>query len=225
MTTAVASTTTSSSASSTIASGASTLSSSYETFLTLLTTQLKNQDPTSPLDTNAFTQQLVQMTGVQQQLLSNQLLQQLVNQSAGGQGLASSANLIGKTVSIATGSNTLTNGSASWQYTLGGAATSATGVVTNSAGTVVWSGPLSGLANGVNSFTWNGKDSTGRQLADGGTYKLTVSAANANGASVTANTSITGAVTGVSQDSTGQTIVNIGKVSGPLSKLTSISST
>ena len=40
-----------------------TLTSSYNTFLTLLTTQLKHQDPTSPLDTNAFTQQLVQMTG------------------------------------------------------------------------------------------------------------------------------------------------------------------
>jgi flagellar basal-body rod modification protein FlgD len=225
MTTAVASTTTSSSASSTIASGASTLSSSYETFLTLLTTQLKNQDPTSPLDTNAFTQQLVQMTGVQQQLLSNQLLQQLVNQSAGGQGLASSANLIGKTVSIATGSNTLNSGQASWEYTLGGPASSATGTISNSAGTVVWTGPLGGLASGANSFTWNGKDSTGRQLSDGGTYTLSVAAKDANGASITANTSITGAVTGVSQNAAGQTVVNIGKVSGLLSNLTAISST
>jgi flagellar hook assembly protein FlgD len=71
------------------------LADNFNSFLTLLTTQLKNQDPTSPLDTNQFTQQITQMTGVEQQLLSNQLLQQLV--SAQG-GVASAANLIGETV-------------------------------------------------------------------------------------------------------------------------------
>jgi flagellar basal-body rod modification protein FlgD len=71
------------------------LANNFNSFLTLLTTQLKNQDPTSPLDTNQFTQQITQMTGVEQQLLSNQLLQQLV--SAQG-GVASAANLIGETV-------------------------------------------------------------------------------------------------------------------------------
>ena len=58
------------------------LVSNYQTFLTLLTTQLKNQDPTKPLDNNEFTQQLTQMTGVEQQLLSNQLLTTLVNQGS-----------------------------------------------------------------------------------------------------------------------------------------------
>lgn len=78
------------------------LSSNFSTFLTLLTTQLKNQDPTSPLDTNQFTQQLTQMTGVEQQLQSNKLLQQLVNTQAG---IGASANLIGKVVT-APGVNT-----------------------------------------------------------------------------------------------------------------------
>ena len=63
--------------------GLAQLADNYQTFLSLLTTQLKNQDPLSPLDTNQFTQQLTQMTGVEQQLLSNQLLQSLVTQSAG----------------------------------------------------------------------------------------------------------------------------------------------
>src|SRR5580704_3320168 len=76
-------------------SGLAGLADNFQGFLTLLTTQLKNQDPTSPLDTNQFTQQITQMTGVEQQLLSNQLLQQLV--SAQG-GVASAANLIGETV-------------------------------------------------------------------------------------------------------------------------------
>jgi flagellar basal-body rod modification protein FlgD len=71
------------------------LAGNFQSFLTLLTTQLKNQDPTSPLDTSQFTQQITQMTGVEQQLLSNQLLQQLVTTQGG---VASSANLLGETV-------------------------------------------------------------------------------------------------------------------------------
>ncbi|MFI4934492.1 MAG: flagellar hook assembly protein FlgD [Caulobacterales bacterium] len=78
----------------TINTGLASVANNYQTFLSLLTTQLKNQDPLSPLDTNQFTQQLTQMTGVEQQLLSNQLLQQLVNQ----QGLTQAAGLIGQTV-------------------------------------------------------------------------------------------------------------------------------
>jgi flagellar hook assembly protein FlgD len=76
-------------------SGLAGLADNFQGFLTLLTTQLKNQDPTSPADTNQFTQQITQMTGVEQQLLSNQLLQQLVTAQGG---VASAANLIGETV-------------------------------------------------------------------------------------------------------------------------------
>jgi len=76
-------------------SGLAGLASNFQGFLTLLTTQLKNQDPTSPADTNQFTQQITQMTGVEQQLLSNQLLQQLVTAQGG---VASAANLIGENV-------------------------------------------------------------------------------------------------------------------------------
>ena len=59
--------------------GKARLASSFDTFLKLLTSQLKNQDPLSPLDSNQFTQQLVQMTGVEQQIFSNDLLKQLGN--------------------------------------------------------------------------------------------------------------------------------------------------
>ena len=75
--------------------GLASLADNFQGFLTLLTTQLKNQDPTSPLDTNQFTAQITQMTGVEQQLLSNTLLQQLVNNQGG---VAQAANLIGETV-------------------------------------------------------------------------------------------------------------------------------
>ncbi|MGY4482257.1 flagellar hook assembly protein FlgD [Bradyrhizobium sp. LM3.2] len=55
-----------------------TLAGNFQTFLTLLTTQLQNQNPLDPLDTNQFTQQLVQFAGVEQQLKTNDSLSQLV---------------------------------------------------------------------------------------------------------------------------------------------------
>ena len=67
-----------------ITSGTTALASNFETFLTLLTTQMKNQDPLSPLDSNQFTAQLTQMAGVEQQLLTNDLLTSLLAAQAGG---------------------------------------------------------------------------------------------------------------------------------------------
>jgi flagellar basal-body rod modification protein FlgD len=58
-----------------------TIAGNFQTFLTLLTTQLKNQDPTSPLDTDQFTQQLVEFAQVEQQLKSNTQLATLVSRS------------------------------------------------------------------------------------------------------------------------------------------------
>ncbi|MBS0410377.1 MAG: hypothetical protein JSR86_10725 [Proteobacteria bacterium] len=101
-TAAAATNTATNTATATINSSLASVANNYQTFLSLLTTQLKNQDPLSPLDTNQFTQQLTQMTGVEQQLLSNQLLQQLVTAQAG---IGQNANLIGKMIT-APGANT-----------------------------------------------------------------------------------------------------------------------
>jgi len=75
--------------------GLASLADNFQSFLTLLTTQLQNQDPLNPTDTNQFTQQITQMSGVEQQLLSNQLLQQLVSTQGG---VSTAANLIGDTI-------------------------------------------------------------------------------------------------------------------------------
>ena len=74
--------------------GRADLASNFNTFLSLLTTQLKNQDPLSPLDSNQFTQQLVQMTGVEQQLNTNDLLKQLVSNTATG--VSTAVSMIGR---------------------------------------------------------------------------------------------------------------------------------
>jgi flagellar basal-body rod modification protein FlgD len=201
-------------------SGAQTsLASDQSTFLTLLTTQLQHQDPLSPMDTNAFTQQLVSMTGVQQQILTNQLLQQLVgNQSAAGDPV----NMIGKTVSATGAQASLQGGSASWQYSTATAASDVQMQVQNSLGQVVYSSDLGAMAAGQHTFGWNGKDSSGYQLPDGGTYTLSVTATNSSGGTVSSSVYQTGVVSAVDlSGSTPSIVVNGAAI--PVSSVTSVS--
>ena len=226
MTAAVGSTTSTTPATGTsadITAGQTNLSTGYTTFLSLLTTQLKNQDPTSPLDTNQFTQQLVQMTGVQQQLLSNQLLQTLVNQSSGSQGVSGAVGLIGKTVSAASPNATVSGGKAEWGYNLGEAAANATLTVSDASGKAVWTGTAPDLSSGTHAFTWNGKTTAGTQVGDGGTYTLSVAATDANGSKVTSAALVSGVVTSASNDN-GVVNLKIGANTAPLSAVTSVTS-
>lgn len=203
-----------------IASGQSQLSTTYSSFLTLLTAQLKNQDPLSPMDTNTFTQQLVAMNGVQQQLLTNNLLQSLVNQSTGAGSVGSAVNLIGKSVTSQSAVQALQNGSATWTYNLPSAASSATLEVQDANGNIVWTGAAPTLASGANTFTWNGQTTSGQTLASGA-YTLGVTAQDAGGQAITPTIDIQGTVTGV-QTSNGATQVDIGGVPVNFSTITSV---
>jgi flagellar basal-body rod modification protein FlgD len=200
--------------------GLAQLADNYQTFLSLLTTQLKNQDPLSPLDTNQFTQQLTQMTGVEQQLLSNQLLQQLVSQSQGG-GLTGAVGLIGKTVNATDTSATLQNGSATWQFSTASQPASINATVTDSSGNVIWTGGLTPNGAGPQAFTWNGQNQAGVQQSNGGAYTLAIGATDATGATIPVSTNITGTASAVQQVN-GTTMVTVNGVQVPLSSVTSV---
>src|SRR3954467_7148316 len=90
-----------------------TIAGNFQTFLTLLTTQLKNQNPLDPLDTNQFTAQLVQFAQVEQQLKSNDQLSTLVSLQQTAQNTAA-LNFVGQTVGVAGSTAPLSNGLASW---------------------------------------------------------------------------------------------------------------
>jgi flagellar basal-body rod modification protein FlgD len=176
------------------------LSGNFSTFLTLLTTQLKNQDPTAPMDSNAFTQQLVMYSQVEQQIDSNDNLKTLIAQGSSN-AAAVTTGYLGKRVSITNGNASLTSGSATWTYVLDNAAATNQLTVTNASGKTVYSG-TGDLTAGNHSFVWNGKDNNGNQLADG-TYKLTVTAADTNGTNITSSVASAGTVTQI--DMTGST--------------------
>jgi flagellar basal-body rod modification protein FlgD len=200
--------------------GRASLATNFDTFLSLLTTQLKNQDPLSPLDSNQFTQQLVQMTGVEQQLNTNDLLKQLVTNTSGG--VATAVSLIGKDVKAASDTADLSGGKAQWVYNLPSDASSLKVEVLNANGGVVHAEAPTDLKAGDHAFSWDGKDMTGVQLADGsGPYTLRVTALDASGAALSTTNYVQGVVTAVEQ-SNGQTLITINGGKVDWSKVTSI---
>jgi len=195
MTTAVSNTTTTSSTTSSSTSSARTsLSSNFQTFLTLLTTQLQNQDPTSPMDSNQFTQQLVQYSQVEQQIDTNTKLDSLISLSS-----SQSSNLamsyLGKNVTLSDGTGQLSSSSATWTYTLDNASTATTLTIKDSNGNVVYS-TSGNTTSGTHSFTWDGKSLAGDTQSDG-LYTLTVSSTASDGTAVTTSVASTAKVTGV----------------------------
>jgi len=207
----------SSTATSKINAGTATLASNFETFLALLTTQLKNQDPLSPMDSNEFTAQLTQMTGVEQQLLTNNLLNSLL-QAQTGDGLTQAAAYIGKEATAIWSTTRFEDGAAKWSYELGDGATNVSLQVVNASGQTVWSGPAPDKSFGLHDFTWNGKTTGGGQVDDGGIYTLKVLAKNGAGMDVENQVLIRGRVTSVEMyDDTAY--VAIGGSVMPVSKL------
>src|SRR5215470_11913841 len=92
----------------------STLAGNFQTFLTLLTTQLQNQNPLDPLDTNQFTQQLVQFAGVEQQLKTNTELKSLIDIEKSAQATQALV-YVGNTVAV-DGSKAQFDKSATWNF-------------------------------------------------------------------------------------------------------------
>jgi len=195
--------------------GRANLVSNLETFLTLLTTQLRNQDPLSPLDSNEFTAQLTQLSGVEQQLLTNDLLTSLLAAQQGG-GLGGASNYIGKEATAAWSATELTDGRASWSYELATGAAAATLEILDGSGKVVWSGDAPARGEGVHAFEWDGKTTAGSQLPDGGVYSLRVAAQNTTGGTVDSQVLTRGRVTGIELYD-GQPYLTIGQSIVPLS--------
>lgn len=156
------------------------LANNEQTFLKLLTTQLKNQDPLSPTDTTQMTQQITSMTGVEQQLVTNDLLAALVGMNT-GTGLSEGVNMIGKQVTATSDNSTLKNGKAGFSWTQPGASTSLTVEVKNAAGKVVRTLKPDDQKSGDHTLTWDGKDDSGAQLPNGGVYTIAVTAKGADG--------------------------------------------
>ncbi|MGA2567458.1 MAG: flagellar hook capping FlgD N-terminal domain-containing protein [Pseudolabrys sp.] len=173
--------------------GNTEIASNFTTFLQLLTTQLQNQDPLSPMDTNQFTQQLVEFAGVEQQMKTNDTLSTLVSLQQGAQ-TTQALSLVGATVVVNGTTAQLANGQATWALN---ATQPATATVTISApsGQTVYTGTVA-VNSGSQTYTWNGVGSDGTTWP-AGNYTLSATAVTASGQSAPVTTQVEGKVTSV----------------------------
>jgi len=185
---------TNSSSTSNTASSNTTIANNFQTFLTLLTTQLQNQNPLDPLDTNQFTAQLVQFAGVEQQLRQNDQLATLISLQKTAQS-TQALGYVGYTVSV-DGSKAPYDGTNSAAWTLNAPNdTTAAITITNSAGQTVFSGNYP-VTKGKANFTWDGKGNDGTQYP-AGYYTINASGKDSAGNNVAIPSEVQGVVDSV----------------------------
>ena len=194
------------------------LLSNYDTFLKMLTTQLRVQNPLEPMDAEKFTEQLVQYSSVEQQIQTNQKLEDMLATmvSTATLGLV---NYIGKKIEAVSDITQFKDGEAIWKLDSSKAAKDATVTIRNAAGAVVYEGKMD-LAKGENEFKWDGKLANGQDAPEGA-YQISVTGKDDEGNAVAVTTRVTGVVTGVDTSGT-EPYLKIGNTSVPLYALRKI---
>jgi|TARA_B100000315_G_scaffold257935_1_gene308460 flagellar basal-body rod modification protein FlgD len=194
------------------------LAADLDSFLLLLTTQLKHQDPLSPLEPTEFTGQLVQFASVEQQIATNDHMEQLVNiQNAS---LASSIiGFVGTDVEAEVNQVPLQDGEANFTYTLSNNAKNVVLTISDDKGNIMLTKAGERTA-GDHEFVWDGKNVNGQTVPDGG-YHVSVTPIGFTDSPVTAKVKVRGHVTGVNMEN-GNTMIDAGGVMIPLDKILSI---
>ena len=180
----------------------------FETFLTLLTTQLKNQDPLSPTDATEFTNQLVRFSAVEQAIKTNAKLEDLLKIEKANQ-TSAAVGYLGKEVEAAGDRFPLKDGQGTFKYALAKSAQTTTIVIADSDGKVVFA-TEGETAAGPHEFVWDGKDASGLQLPDG-VYSVSVTAVDGDQEAIETGTTLVGIVDGVGSTPSGL-ILSVGEV-------------
>ena|SRR5690349_14209809 len=195
------------------------LSNNFSNFLSLLMTQLRNQDPTSPLNANEFTSELVQFSSVEQQIATNANLTQLIQLTQASQ-IEQSASMLGKPVTVNSSQLALQNSQATIKFNTTTAQPVAIAVY-NASGAQIQSASLTSSA-GSNTWTWNGKNASGTTMADGA-YTVTVTAVGSSGTTTQVPFTVTGTATAV-QNVNGIVKLQMGGLTVPFSNVVSVGS-
>jgi flagellar basal-body rod modification protein FlgD len=200
--------------------GTQQIAGNFNEFLQLLTTQLQNQDPLDPLDTNQFTQQLVEFAGVQQQIDMNSNMQTLISLQQ-TTAATEALQLVGSSVTLSGNSATLaSNSPATWNLNASAGGTAAI-TITNSAGQTAFTGTTT-LNAGTNSYSWNGQGNNGVTWP-AGSYTIAVSGTGASGQAITVTSQVSGTVSAVNMSATPPTLTVNGQ-SYPISSIQSVGS-
>lgn len=184
------------------------IANNFDQFLQLLTTQLKNQNPLDPLDTNQFTQQLVQFASVEQQIKTNDNLNSLLLANK-TQNLTNALGFVDTNVTFKGPGNVLQDGKAAWKMAVPRAG-NATIVIKDANGAEVYKETVT-LTGGEQTFNWDGRKTAGGKAPDG-VYTAVISAKDSAGQPMTINTTGSGKVSSV--DVSGENpVLKIGSLS------------
>jgi len=173
----------------------SALGADFNMFLKLLTTQMQNQDPLSPMDSTQYTQQLVQYSQVEQSVQQSATLKDILARLS-TQDMSQAAGFIGKEAVFSSAVSGLGDRPASWSYTADRALASGIASVRDASGATVFTGPISPSGNS-GKFSWDGTLADGTR-APKGAYTLTIQGVDAAGAALTPTIASTGTVDEVS---------------------------
>lgn len=196
------------------------LANNFDTFLLLLTTQLKNQDPLSPIEATDFTSQLVQFASVEQQISGNKNLEKLIALQQSSQ-VASAVSFIGTDVE-ATGDKVALagGGTAAFSFTLSKQAETVKVSILNEQGTLVRA-VAGDPSTGKHDMVWDGRDGNGTAAPEG-TYTVRITALDSEGNPITSTVTIHGRVTGVNLTD-GAIRLRMGDVEFPIDKVLTVS--
>jgi flagellar basal-body rod modification protein FlgD len=193
------------------------LSSNFGDFLNLLMTQLQNQDPTSPMDANSFTSELVEFSSVEQQIDTNTSLTQLIQLTQADDVTQSSA-ILGKQVTVQSTQIALQNGSGSLSFTTPVA--EPVSITVQNANGITLQQTNVNASQGSNTWNWNGSTSNGQTLPDGA-YTVQITGGASGAAATSIPFTVLGTATGVT---TQNNTVNLqlGALSVPFTSVTSV---
>jgi flagellar basal-body rod modification protein FlgD len=196
------------------------IADTFDAFLTLLTTQLKHQDPLAPMDSNQFVQQLVEFSQVEQSIKTNSQLSDLLKTESTSQSLAA-LNYVGRTVEATGNASPLAaNGKAEYSYTMPAGASDATVGILDSSGRVIYSAPAD-KTPGKHGFVWDGTDSSGNVVPTDGVYRIGVMARKADGTTLEVPTGVVARVSGITTDPSGYSLM-LGPVSVAISDVVAV---
>jgi flagellar basal-body rod modification protein FlgD len=204
------------------ADGAATLGGTN--FLTLMLAQLKNQDPTSPVDSNQFLNQLASLSTVQGITQLNTSFGSLSTSLVSSQALQASS-LLGHQALVSSSTANLTaNGSVSGAIDVPQTTSQAVVNISDSGGSLVRQINLGAQSTGLANFSWDGKLQDGSQAA-AGQYTLSAQFAGAASGATAAGTYVNGTVQSVTMGAgqTGLTLNVSGLGSVPFSGVKQIS--
>ncbi|QGZ34416.1 flagellar hook assembly protein FlgD [Stappia indica] len=192
----------------TTSSSLTALSNNYELFLSILTTQIQNQDPLNPMESAQYTEQLVQYSSVEQQIKTNDQLGDLLSVMAATTA-SGYVSYLGTNVTASGNTTSLKDGEAEWTYDTPEAG-KARVEVRNNLGAVVFAEDAD-LSYGRNSYSWDGRTTAG-STAPEGEYTISIARYDANNRpTVPVATEISGTVDGIEFTSSGA-VLQIGGV-------------